>query len=79
MNKSVEKICNELDISIQDVIDEAQRYFEAKIARPQYEAYLSNADAQAKLYIDCYHETLLSYITIAEAKLKRRKQTIWKD
>lgn len=72
-NKTVEEVCKELNINIEEVVDEAQRYFDAKLARPQYKAYLDNLDAQAKLYIDCYRDTLLSYISVAKARKNWRR------
>lgn len=64
----IKDICKEANIDMDELNTRTIEYFEAKISRPQYQAYIGNDKACAQLLIDCQRETLLSMLSM-EGKL----------
>lgn len=60
---TVKEIAKKANIPLDELLDQASKYYEAKIARPQYKAYLDNPKAQMILFEDCLKETLLSLLS----------------
>lgn len=59
----IKDICKEANIDMDELNAKAIEYFEAKISRPQYKAYIGNDKACERLLIDCQREMLLSMLS----------------
>lgn len=65
----IKDICKKANIDIEELSKKTIEYFEAKINRPQYRAYIGNDKACALLLEDCQRETLLTMLS-SKGKLK---------
>ena len=57
---TVREACEKAGVDLEELYNDTEEYFKAKMARKQYHKYKHNTLAQKRLYEDCLRETLLS-------------------
>lgn len=57
---TIKEAAKKAGISLEELQEQTNEYFKAKMARKEYRKYKHNTLAQKRLYEDCLSETLLS-------------------
>ena len=57
---TIKEAAKKAGISLEELQEQTNEYFKAKMARKEYRKYKYNTLAQKRLYEDCLSETLLS-------------------